>query len=503
MCRAGRTIGATAMSEPSPALRRRALRFIAGLATSAWWPGCASGALPQPGAANGSAVPATGGALEQVAVHVARDASVQRLDSRFAGLSYEKGHLASGLFTAADTSLVAFFTRLGPGLLRLGGNSVDRVHWSPDATAAGPDVVSRGALDALAGFLRATGWQVLYGINLASNTPERAAAEAADAAAVLGPSLYGFEIGNECDLYRYNGLRPSSYRYEDFLAEWRDYRRAIVERHPDAPMTGPASSFDIAAYTLPFARDEGASLKLLTHHYYRADGLDAGSDVELMLSPDHALAGQLPQLVEGARAARIAAGVRIAEANSFYHEGSPGVSDSYGAALWTLGFLFENALAGCSGVNLHGGGLTKSYTPLADDGQRVIAVRPEFYGLYLFSQAARGRLVRTASAPDLARFSAYAVLWDDGSTALVLVNTHPVRAVLAAVDPGTACSRIELTELNGPALTQNEGVTLNGSPIDRDGQWHPAAARSAPVERDGRAKLEVAARSALLARFIE
>ena len=53
----------------------------------------------------------------------------------------------------------------------------------------------------LAAFLSATGWTCLYGIGMGTNTPQRAAEEAAFVAETLGASLQYFQIGNEADFW--------------------------------------------------------------------------------------------------------------------------------------------------------------------------------------------------------------------------------------------------------------------------------------------------------------
>jgi hypothetical protein len=64
-------------------------------------------------------------------------------------------------------------------LLRIGGNSVDKTTWEPTGPGAPPEVAPSD-IDALAGFLSTTGWQVLYGTNLATSPPALAAARSPD-----------------------------------------------------------------------------------------------------------------------------------------------------------------------------------------------------------------------------------------------------------------------------------------------------------------------------------
>jgi hypothetical protein len=180
------------------------------------------------------------GPSEPVTVTVDRSAAGVTLDSTFAGFSYEKNKLSQDYFDAANTGLVALFRRLGPGILRVGGNSVDQTAWSSTGAGLASGLMAPPDVDRLAGFLRACGWKVIYGINFATNTAAGMASEAAYAHSSLGSQLYGFELGNECDLYHSNGLRPTTYTCAQFLAEWQAYRAAILAQVPAAVFTGPA-----------------------------------------------------------------------------------------------------------------------------------------------------------------------------------------------------------------------------------------------------------------------
>jgi hypothetical protein len=70
--------------------------------------------------------------------------------------------------------------------------------------------IEPAAIDHLAGFLKATGWNAIFGLKLGTGTPERAAEESAYVARTLGSRLLYFQIGNEPEYYRdaNNGLRP-------------------------------------------------------------------------------------------------------------------------------------------------------------------------------------------------------------------------------------------------------------------------------------------------------
>ena len=90
----------------------------------------------------------------------------------FTGLSYESAVLAANdFFTPDNRTLIRLLRTLGSrGVLRIGGNTSERTVWGPPATKVSREnfLVTPGAVDRLALFLRALDWQLIYGLNLAS-----------------------------------------------------------------------------------------------------------------------------------------------------------------------------------------------------------------------------------------------------------------------------------------------------------------------------------------------
>jgi hypothetical protein len=122
-----------------------------------------------------------------------------QIPADYTGLSYETSQLSEpDFFSASNKSLVALFRLLSPrGVLRLGGNSSEFCWWKTTASAVAPapklppgpvehnwmphalTAITPEAVDRLAGFLDAAGWSLIYGLNLGTGTPQRAAEEAA------------------------------------------------------------------------------------------------------------------------------------------------------------------------------------------------------------------------------------------------------------------------------------------------------------------------------------
>ena len=405
----------------------------------------------------------------------------------FVGLSYEKSHLGEGYFRGDNAALIAMVDLLGPSVLRVGGNSVDETVWptydagAPAPDAAAPAVITPAMVDGLAAFAKAADWKVIYGVNLKLSSPAVAEAEARYAAADLGSALYGFEIGNECDLYTQVASSPGTWDYDAFTADWSRFAAAIRAGTPGAPLTGPASAGHYATWTVPFAAAESASILLLTQHYYRANGQLATSTIDFLLTPDTALPTELAALSVAAATNDIADGYRLAECNSFYNGGAPGISDAYGTALWAIDFLFTNAEHGSTGVNFHGGGDAAGYTPIADAQGKVVGARPIFYGMLLFAKAGQGLVLETTGDPTAINFSSYAIGLAGSQKSIVLSNKDRTTTVHATVNVGAALASAEATWLAGPSLDATTGVTLGGAAVGGDGSFAPGAPEALPT----------------------
>ena len=391
------------------------------------------------------------------------------------GLSYEKSAMTYSYFHVSNRHLIALFRRLGDGVLRIGGGSVDQVMWTPDA--AGTHLqVTPAEIKALAGFLQATGWLCLYGVNFATSTPAQAAEEVAYAVSVLGSNLLGIEIGNEPDEYGIPGnFFAGNWTFEDYLVRWNMFRSAILQSAPDVAITGPAAAGGnhITTWTLPFGQAvTAAEITLLTQHYYRASGGSPTATAAFLISPDSQLTGELTILNAGAQ--QLGIPYRISECNSFYSGGAPGVSNSYASSLWVIDFLFDVALGGGTGVNMHGGGRSPGYTPIADDSGGVIETRPEYYGLLLFTLAGPGTLLETQLSAGTADATAYAVRTMSGGLNLVVVNKDTLQNLILTIATNQNIQLATLQTMTGASLGATSGVTIQGATVNPDGTFFPS-----------------------------
>ena len=400
------------------------------------------------------------------------------MPQRFVGLSYEKSKLSQPLFTGGNANLVSLFKRLGNGVLRIGGNSVDETNWTPNGAGQTSGQTAPSDVNALAAFVSAASWPVLYGVNLAQSTPAVAAAEVAYAAKALGSNLLGIEIGNEPDLYAGHYF-PSSWTYADYYTLWQSFASAILAQTPGVPLTGPVTAYNTTWFS-SFAQAEGKNAELLSMHYYRANGQSPSSTIQLLVSyPDTNLQKLLLSLNSAAQAAGVP--FRIAETNSFYNGGAPNVSDSYASALWVIDHLFTIAQGGGVGVNLHGGGAGDGYTPIADSNGAVVEARPEYYGVLLSALAGQGPLLATTISAGTLNTSAYTVQNSTSKLSLIIVNKDDTQNLQFTVTCPSAVESATLQLLSGPSLSATSGVTIQGSAVNPDGSFSPSSPYGLPV----------------------
>ena len=461
----------------------------------------------------------------------------------YAGLSYELSQLSDPAFFSSDNAdLVAYFRLLSPhGVLRVGGNTSEFCWFKANASTPEPKLhvpegnldanwmphrlfeIKPEAIDSLAGFLRATGWRLIYGVNFGNSTPERAAEEAAYVAEKIGDRIEFFQIGNEPDLYTKasNGTRPAGWTFADYVREWAQFADAIVARVPNAKFGGPdvaASSDWVTRFSAEVPEPIASRLVALTGHYY-AEGPpdDPRVTIERLLKGNPRVATETREIVAAARATHRT--YRMSEGNSCYRGGKPGMSDALAGALWAGDYMLELASLGCVGVNLHGGrsefltaglgGHTPGmevaktpqaasngfYTPIRSERGQTVKAMPVFYGMVLANQLAGCKVMHAECDWHSVNATAYAARGADGIR-VAMFNKDAAAPVQLTIRGDLHSRSAKVWRLRGSSLDATEGVSLAGEAIEPHARWTPRA-ETAQV-RDGAMQISVPAGSAAL-----
>src|ERR1019366_9036690 len=228
--------------------------------------------------------------------------SLAKVPEDFMGLSYESGQLVyPDFFSVQNTALIEIFRRLSPaGVLRLGGNLSEFTVWSetepaipPEAGGlVGPDpghreprtfTITPLSIRNLQGFLNATGWRCIYGLNLGGGSLEQALAEGGFVAKTLGSKLMYVQFGNEADLFKHRDQGDKPWTYEEFIAHWKTFRAAFHEKLPAVAVGGPDTAFN-QVWFKQFPLDVPKGVVEATSHYY-AEGppTDPKMTIDLLL----------------------------------------------------------------------------------------------------------------------------------------------------------------------------------------------------------------------------
>ncbi len=439
------------------------------------------------------------GAMPHVALAVQRSHPGDEFALGAVGLSIEARELGTPDLSAGDRSLVALMRLLGPGVLRIGGLSLDLSWWTSHGEPApgwATNTVVPADLVRLRGLLSATGWRAILGVDLGHFDPRRAADEAQVAERVLGSRVLGFEIGNEPRDYGSPqvGLRPASYSVENYLEELTAYNAAMRAAVPAIHLYGPdLGRLSPETWLWPIASDARASFASIDVHYYpthysiasgACEGSPAPTATELLSPEVREHESSTLQVV--AKAGELAhRRVLISETNdtsSCDVPGGPETSPVFASALWSLDWTLRAASAGTVGIDFHGylgRCRPESFAPICEPrnvraASERVAARPEYYGLLAARQLEGGRFVsaRLISSAALPNLTAWATVARDGTISVALENFATAGPAQPVSIP--AAGYVTSYEaLAGPSIEARGGVTLGGADVTRAGRWQP------------------------------
>ncbi|KAK0200670.1 hypothetical protein DFS33DRAFT_1266366 [Desarmillaria ectypa] len=214
------------------------------------------------------------------------------------------------------------------------------------------------------------------------NTSDFQLAIAEQGQAILGDYLLGLQAGNEPDLYERHGHRSDGYEPSDYVSE---VGQLIYAMTSDANiknrnnLIGP--SVATGDWTPEMVWDTGFvdtyndNLAYLSVEHYPSDncaaqygsGYGEARDPQMMFPQylNHT-AGQAlakPYLNSSSYAQSKGKPLVMFETNTASCGGFPGVSDSFGAALWGLDYAMQLAYSNFSGALMHVGGQGVYYNP--------------------------------------------------------------------------------------------------------------------------------------------
>ncbi|KAH9887651.1 glycoside hydrolase family 79 protein [Cubamyces lactineus] len=276
-----------------------------------------------------------------------------------------------------------------PPNIRVGANSEDHTFWSPtvtieEASFPPPNTVTPypeatsitvgNAYYALSRFLP-RGTRMTWGVNLGADNVTNAVNMAKAIVGAFrswtvqasGVVLERIEVGNEADLYKNNGLRPSNWTVEEYVPDWISVAGPVAEaagiNGRDGPVTLQGAAFAGQGFTPREIFDlgildsaPGKAISVISQHRYSAAFCNGG-DFPLISFMSKANVRSNLTVFEADIAATQAKGLLyiLGETNSIACHGAPGVSNTAGAALWAVDYTLQAATLGIKEAYFHEG----------------------------------------------------------------------------------------------------------------------------------------------------
>jgi Chitobiase/beta-hexosaminidase C-terminal domain/Glycosyl hydrolase family 79 C-terminal beta domain len=403
------------------------------------------------------------------------DTPVATIATNFLGFSHEWG-TAQTMMGSTSLGVNNIYRKLvgtltsnmdGPLSIRIGGDSTDT---TGNATAA--------TVEPFAELSKTSDVKFILGVNLGSNNLSLAEEQAKAYISGLPTSvLAAIEIGNEPDGYSANRLRPSTYTYAEFMPQYQEWEKGIAALSTPAVKIGgptfgtgnwiPSAQPDVANSTLKAG--------IITQHKYLSC-YDASSPLpwNILLQPSSSTDSLWLFQPYVAAAHQVNSSFRMDEMNSICGGGQPGVSNTFSSALWAIDTMFEYANIGVDGVNWNtnsdGGAYDLFQFSVWNNGHEnlysLTAVRPLYYGLLLFAEAAgkTAQLLPTSTLTN-ANVKVWVTKDSTGRAHLVVINKEQsISGTVQVTLPGYTSGSI--VRLAASSYLATSGITIAGQTYD-------------------------------------
>ncbi|KAF2703652.1 glycoside hydrolase family 79 protein [Pleomassaria siparia CBS 279.74] len=454
------------------------------------------------------------------------------LDPSFAGFGIEPSNLFD--FAGGETANALSIGLLqnladysgAPPHIRLGGNTGDyalfdasyanfQVGQNPKATSQGTipadnNVIGPAYFEVLERFPKDT--PVTFGLNMAYYDSDyidqivRTAQAAVDG--MKNVNLYSFEVGNEPDLWLQNKFRNGSWGGKTYMKEFLDradavynqvlkpagYPATFFEAQATASTIGTTFEIDmLVADGMLNATNGNKYVSLWNQHdyFYFIGVTTSPMTLDDLMDLDNTETQFLYWKQQSAIAIQdTGLPFALREMSSVGPIGMHQVSDTHGAALWTLNFFLYTATLNISSVQMHmtSNSNASAWQPIDLYGQGP-HVRPLYYGHAAMAQIIGGGnattqigLLDTTPITDTSytgRIRAYTAYSKGALQSVILINTKPANAssttkgnftFTLALGAANADTSVFLSYLTADGSDALDGTTWNGMAYaDADG----------------------------------
>lgn len=347
------------------------------------------------------------------------------------------------------------------------------------------------------------GTEFVYCLNFADNSSGWANAQGQARAAweALGEQLVLFELGNEIDHFASKGWRAQGWGVAEYIPQFNNltasiqtsswyteagdaapkFQAAVFADPPWVPdQQDDVDDFDIVNLTRAGLVDpENEVIETYSVHLYPQSTCDAERWLRMrldLLSNHTTLWLNVSQYVPQVAAADAAnTALVFGETNSVSCSGRSGISDTFGAALWSVDYVLMASSIGMPHVYFHLGAESEysAFTPLPyelDNETLSSGIRANFYSHYFVAKVVEGlgddesygiAALPGANSSDL---SGYAIYRGDALAKLVFLDMGVWNSTLGLSNPSTLSSTDGTVFSVGTRPTYNMTVASSWSP---------------------------------------
>jgi len=391
----------------------------------------------------------------------------------------------------------------------------------------------------------AKGTPVTWGLNLAYEQSDYIARITQMASLVIqncpNLDLVSFEIGNEPDLYLQNGFRTGSWSGQTYAQQWLDRASAIYQQvlkpnnlqsnffEPGTTASTIGTTFQINdLYTTADIgiQANGSSNSYIAswnqHDYYYYIGV---STYPLTLYEFMTLSTTNDQFVSWTQQIQQAAatpyGYALREMGVVGPIGLEGITNTFGAALWSLNWLFYMATLNISSVQLHmtDNSNASAWQPIYAYNRQPF-VRPIYYGIAAFDQIIGGSCQAQVSTYAITtypgdyggRLTAYSVYQAGKLATIVVINSNMANVsqtnkasvtVQLSLPTSLAGQVLHLAYLTNTGADATANTTFNGISYEESGTGLPTTVsttdQTVTIASDGSASFTVRDTQAIVA----
>ena len=487
------------------------------------------------------------------------------LDPAFAGMGIEPSNIFS--FTGGDSANrlsinllqnLAGYSGIPPHL-RIGGNTGDYFIYDPSFNGMSirnnPSATGKGAIKSDSMIIGPGYWRALnrlpkdtpitFGLNMAYDASDYLDRIVEEAKACIDGltevRLASFEIGNEPDLWLQNGFRTGSWGGQVYTQEWLERAEAIYNRvlqplgitpaffEPAATASTIGTTFELSQLDQNgITQAVGSSSYGYVHGWNQHDYLyfigvsTHPLTLDWMLNLDNTKSQFAHWEGQVSQAMRTGLPYYLREMASCGPIGMQGVSDTFGASLWTLNFFLYAASLNISSVQMHmtDNSWASPWQPVRRNG-RDPYVRPSYTAWAAFAQlVGNGNGTTQISSIPLpssipsgytGRIRTYAAYANGNLASIIVVNTKPSNAssssrgklTVSLSLPSNSGQTLYLSYLTAAGSDSTTGATWNGISYEKSSDGTPSVVsntiQTVEVDSSGEATISVQDSEAVIA----